>query len=32
VFVYFNNDTEAAAPHDAIVLGDLLGDRDVRVS
>jgi uncharacterized protein YecE (DUF72 family) len=31
VFVYFNNDTEAAAPHDAIVLGDLLGDRDVRV-
>jgi uncharacterized protein YecE (DUF72 family) len=31
VFVYFNNDREAAAPHDAIVLGDLLGDRDVRV-
>ena len=32
VFVYFNNDREAAAPHDAMVLGSLLEDRDVRVA
>ena len=32
VFVYFNNDTNAAAPHDAMVLGSLLEDRDVRVA
>jgi len=30
-FVYFNNDTDAAAPHDATVLRSLLHDRGVRV-
>jgi len=30
VFVYFNNDTAAAAPHDAMVLRSLLHDRGVR--
>jgi uncharacterized protein YecE (DUF72 family) len=32
VFVYFNNDTAAAAPHDAAVLRSLLGKRGVRVA
>ena len=31
VFVYFNNDTAAAAPHDAMILRSLLGERGVRV-
>ena len=31
VFVYFNNDAHAAAPHDAMMLRSLLHDRDVRV-
>ena len=32
VFVYFNNDTDAAAPRDAMVLRSLLHERDVRVT
>jgi uncharacterized protein YecE (DUF72 family) len=31
VFVYFNNDTDAAAPRDAVALRSLLGDRDAVV-
>ena len=31
VFVYFNNDTAAAAPHDAMILRSLLGERGVHV-
>jgi len=32
VFVYFNNDTDAAAPRDAMVLRSLLDERDVRLT
>ena len=32
LFAYFNNDQEAAAPHDAAVLMGLLADRRVEVT